>query len=968
MSGKDKVHSKKVKTVSYSFVIADLFHYGHLRILKKAKSLADYHICGLITDEAANRFQGRSVTNFEERKAVLESIDCIDRIVVQDSLDPTENLKKLHKEFRDAKIILVHGNDWEHLPGVDYVRGIGGEVVQPDYYKKLTRRRIIEKLSGDGEHNFELFTEHFRIGNILYFSKDTENVISTKADTLQSLQPVLRHSMIEKTFVFTVRDWAMNGEEILEKIREEFAPNKIVIRSSAINEDTFHSSMAGYYKSELDVPSDNPDMIANSIDDVIGTYLRKGSENPTNQVLIQKQVEDVRISGVVFTRVPDTNAPYYVINYDDETGRTDTVTRGIRSKNIEILSFSERVPKKWDGLMRSLREIDDTIPGVALDIEFAINNKGDVSIFQVRPLVSNADLDDRYDEGIRNSIMGFKQKYSRLSNSVSDLGGDGLYLSDMAFWNPAEIIGSNPNYLDYSLYRHIITDRIWNDAILPLGYTEVPHKLMVLFGNKPYINLLCTFNAILPKKTPKRLREKLVGFYSKKLKERPELHDKVEFEVIHNVYDLSFDKHRKELLENGFTRKEVDTLEGILIDLTNDILANSGEIIGKDFKAIEKLKDRRNNIHESLGVEPKPRDLIPAADSLLRDVKRYGTPQFSRLARLAFIGKSILKGLVHRKAVDEEFYSRFLNSINTVATDLSLDFLMLKNGDLDGEDFLRKYGHLRPGTYDITKPRYDKNAQLLSTNVGVHADRGGMGPKEEFVIEKETHKKVSKLLKESGIDCNSGELFTFIRRSIEGRESLKFEFTRNLSDAIELIASAGNILGFSRNELSQLDMDTIMLLSRDSDEEDIANIWRNIIRSRALEKEINEMILLPPLIFSEDDFEVIPSYIARPNFITQKCVKGEIINLDNISESGVPDLKGKIALIENADPGYDWIFTKNLLGLITRYGGVASHMAIRCAEFGIPAAIGCGDSIFRDVKDAENVLLDCKGERVEVMA
>ena len=68
----------------------------------------------------------------------------------------------------------------------------------------------------------------------------------------------------------------------------------------------------------------------------------------------------------------------------------------------------------------------------------------------------------------------------------------------------------------------------------------------------------------------------------------------------------------------------------------------------------------------------------------------------------------------------------------------------------------------------------------------------------------------------------------------------------------------------------------------------------------------------------------------------------------------------KIIFIENADPGYDWIFSYNIKGLVTKYGGVASHMAIRCAEFDIPAAIGCGVLKFDKLKNSKRILLDCK--------
>ncbi len=70
-------------------------------------------------------------------------------------------------------------------------------------------------------------------------------------------------------------------------------------------------------------------------------------------------------------------------------------------------------------------------------------------------------------------------------------------------------------------------------------------------------------------------------------------------------------------------------------------------------------------------------------------------------------------------------------------------------------------------------------------------------------------------------------------------------------------------------------------------------------------------------------------------------------------------------LIENADPGFDWIFSEKIVGLITKFGGANSHMAIRCAEFQIPAAIGCGEQRFETLKDANNILLDCSNSIVK---
>jgi len=72
-------------------------------------------------------------------------------------------------------------------------------------------------------------------------------------------------------------------------------------------------------------------------------------------------------------------------------------------------------------------------------------------------------------------------------------------------------------------------------------------------------------------------------------------------------------------------------------------------------------------------------------------------------------------------------------------------------------------------------------------------------------------------------------------------------------------------------------------------------------------------------------------------------------------------------LLEHADPGYDWLFARNPAGLITKYGGVASHMSIRCSEVGLPAAIGCGEIIFDAIYHASKVLLDCKNQQIIIL-
>ena len=80
------------------------------------------------------------------------------------------------------------------------------------------------------------------------------------------------------------------------------------------------------------------------------------------QVLIQPFITDVKISGVIFTCDMTTGAPYYIINYDDVSGKTDTITSGntgnlktiilFRNEATNILNIDPRLKKVIDASKR----------------------------------------------------------------------------------------------------------------------------------------------------------------------------------------------------------------------------------------------------------------------------------------------------------------------------------------------------------------------------------------------------------------------------------------------------------------------------------------------------------------------------------------------------------------------------------------------------------------------------------------
>ena len=124
------INKASIKKISYSSIVGDLFHYGHLHSIKFAKSISDLNVCGVVTDKVAEETRAKPIANLKERKGIISSLSCVDKVMTQRSRDPTENLKKLHEEYPDAKIILVHGSDWKYIPGSEYINKINGRIIQ----------------------------------------------------------------------------------------------------------------------------------------------------------------------------------------------------------------------------------------------------------------------------------------------------------------------------------------------------------------------------------------------------------------------------------------------------------------------------------------------------------------------------------------------------------------------------------------------------------------------------------------------------------------------------------------------------------------------------------------------------------------------------------------------------------------------------------------------------------------------
>ena len=926
--------------IAYSFGMIDFFHYGHVKALLAAKKECDRHIFGLVSDKTSKTWFGTMLSNYDERKSVLEQIRCIDDIMYQETFDPTENLKKIHKKFPDSEIILYHGNNWKIIPAMEYIKSINGKIVLTEYYEKLSPENILKKLnSHDGNE------------------KPRNNLISTKANTLLALKPLLTKSSIEDIQIVTVQDYVNNPEQVVNHLQQTFYRRKVVVRSSSSYEDCYETSNAGHFESVLGVDSASQYDMMSAIEKVIDSYGYNENESvqaAKEQVLIQPQTCNVVKSGVIFTRDINENRPYYLINYDNQ-GSTNLVTSGMGGSTIWIMRGTKLsdISKEWRGLLEAVQEIEKILADMVLDIEFAIKGSGEVIIFQVRPLAANYRFHKQFDD---NAFYEQQSKGKLAYRGLSNIINNGVVqLSDMAFWNPAEIIGANPHNLDYSLYKEVITKKAWNEGISQMGYRLLPKNLMCRIGNKPYIRLDYAFYSLIPQSVSEKVCRKLVRYYSNQLEADISAHDKIEFEIVMSCYDYSTQAQIEHLDSEGFSKEERMELLENLQNLTQNVISRYEFVLNADLELIQELTQVKESIMTKVAFhENDIFALLKYFKELILIIKQKGTPVFSRQARYAFIATRLCQTMVSNSYFTQEEMAAFQNSIHTIASEFEVDFELYVEHKISRQQFNDKYGHLRSGTYDIRSPRYDQidfvSKRINTKNGGQLQDRNSKGK----ILNRE---KLAKALEDIGFDITLEEYERFLGKSLEMREFFKFEFTKSLSLAIEILALIGKNLEISRNELSHLEMADILASEYYDTPNDLKMFWQTIIEQRRQEYKRNSQLILPEVILQENDMNEVHICTLRPNFITLGKVQGKIAVLEQ--EESI-NLQGKLVVIEKADPGYDWIFTQGIVGLITKYGGVASHMAIRCAEFNIPAAIGCGEKIYQFVIGCSEICLDCK--------
>lgn len=768
-----------------------------------------------------------------------------------------------------------------------------------------------------------------------------------KADALERLAPLLTKGRVLPLQRFTAEAWHRDRTGILTALNQRFGEDALIVRSSSGAEDQDTLSGAGMYESVSNIRG--AAQLAEAIDRVFESY---DQEAQHDEVLVQPMALDVRACGVAMTRDPETGLPYYVVEYTLGEG-TDGVTSGTEGVHsyVALKSADRSEPAALEGLFGLLAELEDLTQRDDLDVEFALTANGPL-VFQVRPMTSGRRRGEELQDAELHATL--TTEVARIAGLLDIVRPAGLptpaLFGLMPDWNPAEMIGVKPRPLAFSLYKELITDVNWASARFRYGYRDMRDKqLMFQFCGSPYVCIPHSVESFIPAALPQDIVASTVSACCVHLAGNPHLHDKVEFAIIPTCFTPSLVEGRDRTVA-AFTNLGASQRDLYLAELrhvTEQIISVDGPFFS-DLTLVPRLEQRVLGFnHESAARDP-----LRAFRRALSGAKVVAEV-FAGAARAAFVATAILKSMEDLQRVRSGFTDGLIGSANTIGRRLADDFRLLSK-----EVFLGRHGHVRPGTYDIRVARYDE-APDSYFDWASPLQRSSAG--EEWRTNRSAISAIQQTFERCDLQISGAEFVDFALAAVTARENVKYLYGAFISEALKSLTRWGADCGLSRDDLSFATLSDLAC----GDEEAAAKVHEQIDHNRK-RWTATQNVRTPVIICHHDDLLSHEVQICHPSFITRGSAEAPVSVV--VAQSGSHgDIDGCIVLIESADPGFDWIFTRRIAGFITAYGGENSHMSIRAREFSIPAAIGVGDVKFRTLTLAKRILLDCAGRRIQVL-
>jgi len=782
----------------------------------------------------------------------------------------------------------------------------------------------------------------------------------TLAETLERSAPLKQCRLLEAVS-FSASDWKKDPPGIHRTIRDRFGTRLLVIKVSDESEDV-STPTAGLLSARRAVNGGDSAALKLAIEEVLDAV--SGSSRVL--VRVRPKLKDVALSGVIKTYDVKGGGPYYILNYDDESGTVDEVTGGHGANKTVVIRRDFQPEFVEGGALAELLTITQELEHFchadqALDIEFATTMQGEHYLLGVQRVSLRKNFNVGGKTRIAEALANVEDLVRERSLPRPGVAGASNVFGQMLEPNPAELIGTNPTPLALSLYQSLISDSVWREARRSMGYSDPYGEiLMVSLAGRPYIDGRNALNSLLPFGMDEPAMELVVDAWLARLVERPELHDRVLYEVAQSVVDFSFDQDFRERYGGVLNVPQLRDYRERLRYLTeqNISLADNASMPCA-LAVIQELHESQAGAESPLQTASKSgTSLLWTVQQLLVESRSHGSYPFSVVARHAFAAEAFLRSCVQRGALEPQRINDLKDSLSTASSRMARAFEEVLDSTLDEKSFLEQYGHVRDAMFDIRSLRYDQRTDFfVGSTLKQHSFETP-----EFFLSMQEERDIAALLEESRLEGITPEsLLQYTAVAIAGREECKLVFMRHLSDMLELLAHWGDFMGLEREDLSYLTVQDILGTLHATPTLSTVEYLRDLVERRVRAHEISRALYLSPVIRDQRDLHVVSLHRGAPYFVTSIVAEGPTI-CPNDSTPAQVDLAKKIVCLEHADIGFDWLVNRPIRGIVTKFGGADSPLALRCAERDLPAAIGVGEQPFDRILRSGRVQLNCRDE------
>lgn len=694
---------------------------------------------------------------------------------------------------------------------------------------------------------------------------------------------------------FDAADWRQRPAELLtQAARQLGTAARWAVRSDRLHED---AGSAGAFHSLLDLNPREPRSIRAAVERVLQSY---GTPQAADRVLIQHYVGDATLAGVAASCLLPQGLDCRVVSWVARGDNTLVTGAASACWTAYLRANHAGNDPRWRALLGELQRLLQQLrasAGREVEIEWLWN--GQLQVVQLRALPV------RLDPALAPRATRARRRVHAQARRCQ-----GELLGLMPDWNPAELLGEHPRPLARSLFGELISNRSWAQARACLGYAEVRGPLLRAIGGRPYVRVERSLRSLLPASLARSHADALIAAQLQRLQADPSLHDKLEFEIATGSYEYARSwRHRYPMLSSDTHAALEQALRAQLPELL-------------DPTALARA-------YEGARFALRTRHDWPAADAplqawrrALRRVRDHYALPFAQSARRCFAYELLLQSAVSEGALSPAALAQWRASAHGIY------------GDGDAAHWFQA---LRPGTFEITHPCYGDRFEHLLPPAAGHRPAARVPS------------ALESLHRQHAIAFDGGALLRGFVLAHQARDWGKLALSLALSEGLERLVLQARVRGHTREDLSWLRL-------RELDDNALPR-WPDMIR-RAREAHAEEALLrLPTLWRAGEDVDGLVLAPGHPTYIGSGRVWAQTRVVDHDSTpSTLPPRQ--VLLMERCEPGFDWVYGRRPLALVTAYGGPNAHVALRAHELGCPALLGVGREMLQQMAGSPAIEID----------